>query len=66
MFAPGSISATPPDAAARRGAYSPDAYFDKWARSGDPVVRQRILDYNEDDCRATRVLLDGIRGLSLQ
>ena len=23
-----------------------------------------ILDYNEDDCRATRVLLDGIRTLS--
>lgn len=23
-----------------------------------------ILDYNEDDCRATRVLLDGVRGLS--
>jgi hypothetical protein len=27
-------------------------------------VRQRILDYNEDDWRATRVLLDGIRGLA--
>jgi predicted RecB family nuclease len=27
-------------------------------------IRQRILDYNEDDCRPTRVLLDGIRGLS--
>jgi hypothetical protein len=29
----------------------------------DPAVRQQILDYNEDDCRATRVLLDGIRAL---
>ena len=39
-------------------------WFDRWCREGDPVVKQRILDYNEDDCRATRVLLDGIRGLT--
>lgn len=38
-------------------------WFDRWCREHDPAVRQRILDYNEDDCRATRVLLDGIRGL---
>jgi predicted RecB family nuclease len=38
-------------------------WFDRWCREGNPVIRQRILDYNEDDCRATRVLLDGIRGL---
>jgi hypothetical protein len=31
---------------------------------GDPALRDEIiLDYNEDDCRATRVLLDGIRAL---
>jgi len=29
-------------------------------------MRQRILDYNEDDCRATRVLLDGIRALAIR
>jgi predicted RecB family nuclease len=28
-----------------------------------PAMRERILVYNEDDCRATRVLLDGIRNL---
>jgi predicted RecB family nuclease len=39
-------------------------WFDRWCRDQDPAVKQRILDYNEDDCRATRVLLDGIRGLS--
>ena len=37
-------------------------------QSGDYVGavcgKQRILDYNEDDCVATRVLLDGIRELS--
>ncbi len=37
--------------------------FHRWVKTGDPEIRQRILDYNEDDCRATRVLLDGIRGL---
>jgi len=40
-------------------------WFDRWVTTGDPAVRQRILDYNEDDCRATRVLLDGIRGLTV-
>lgn len=39
-------------------------WFDRWCREGDPAIRQRILDYNEDDCRATRVLLDGIRALA--
>ncbi len=38
-------------------------WFDHWARTGDNASRQRLLDYNEDDCRATRVLLDGIRAL---
>jgi len=39
-------------------------WFDRWVRDRDPAMRQRILDYNEDDCRATRVLLDGIRTLA--
>jgi predicted RecB family nuclease len=39
-------------------------WFDRWCRERNPEVRQRILDYNEDDCRATRVLLDGIRSLA--
>jgi predicted RecB family nuclease len=41
-------------------------WFDRWCREHDPAVKQRILDYNEDDCRATRVLLDGIRALTVQ
>jgi uncharacterized protein len=40
-------------------------WFDRWCRDRSPQTRQRILDYNEDDCRATRVLLDGIRNLSV-
>ncbi len=39
-------------------------WFDQWIRTGDLTHKQRILDYNEDDCVATRVLLDGIRGLT--
>ncbi len=39
-------------------------WFDRWVQTGDVEIRQRILDYNEDDCKATRVLLDGIRALA--
>ncbi len=38
-------------------------WFDRWIQTGDTAVKQRILDYNEDDCVATRVVLDGIRAL---
>lgn len=41
-------------------------WFDRWVKSGDTNVKQRILDYNEDDCRATRVLLDGLRNLPVR
>ncbi|MEH3107741.1 MAG: TM0106 family RecB-like putative nuclease [Sphingomonas fennica] len=41
-------------------------WYDRWLKEGDRAVLQRILDYNEDDCRATRVLLDGIRALPLR
>ncbi len=38
-------------------------WFDRWTKTKDESIRQRILDYNNDDCVATRVLLDGIREL---
>jgi predicted RecB family nuclease len=38
-------------------------WFHRYTETGDSEIKQRILDYNEDDCRATRVLLDGIRAL---
>ena len=41
-------------------------WFHRWVESWDLEIKQRILDYNEDDCRATRVLLDGIRRLPLR
>ncbi len=39
-------------------------WFYRWVETGSQEIRTRILEYNEDDCRATRVLLDGIRRLS--
>lgn len=38
-------------------------WFHRWVKTGDPQIRQRILDYNEDDCRATRVLVDTLETL---
>jgi len=35
-------------------------WYQRWVETGDPAIRQRILDYNEDDCLATRVVLDGV------
>jgi predicted RecB family nuclease len=38
--------------------------FHQWVETGSDSIRQRILEYNEDDCRATRVLVDALRGLA--
>ncbi|WP_169731732.1 TM0106 family RecB-like putative nuclease [Sphingomonas jaspsi] len=40
-------------------------WYQRFVESGDHAIKQRILDYNEDDCRATAVLLDGIRRLAV-
>jgi predicted RecB family nuclease len=36
-------------------------WFYRWVETGDAKIKQRILDYNEDDCKAMRVLVDTIR-----
>jgi predicted RecB family nuclease len=36
-------------------------WYNRWVETGDPTIKQRILDYNEDDCLATGVVVDGIR-----
>lgn len=41
------------------------AWYDEYARTRSPVVRQRILDYNADDVRASAVVLDGLRRLEV-
>lgn len=38
-------------------------WYNRWIESGDPAIKQRILDYNEDDCLATGVVVDGVRAL---
>ena len=38
-------------------------WYHRWVETGDKEIKQRILDYNEDDCVAMRVLLDEIRVL---
>jgi len=40
-------------------------WYHRWVETGDPATRQRILDYNEDDCIAMRVLQDAVQKLSL-
>jgi predicted RecB family nuclease len=38
-------------------------WYHRWIKSGEVGIKKRILKYNEDDCIATRVLLDGICSL---
>jgi len=38
-------------------------WYANWCKTRDPAIKQQILECNEDDCRATRVLLDGIRAM---
>ena len=39
-------------------------WFHRWTETGDEAIRRRILTYNEDDCRATRVLRDALQGMA--
>jgi len=39
-------------------------WYHRWVESEDPSIKQRILEYNEDDCRAMCVFLDEIKKLS--
>ncbi len=39
-------------------------WYHEWVVGDDADVKRRILEYNEDDCRAMRVLVDGVRALA--
>jgi predicted RecB family nuclease len=41
-------------------------WYNRWLDSGDPAIKQRILDYNQDDCLAMGVVVNGIRSLPLK
>lgn len=36
-------------------------WYRRWIETGDPAIKTRILDYNEDDCLATGIVVDAIR-----
>ncbi len=38
-------------------------WYHRWIETNDSAIKQRILDYNEDDCLATGVVVDGIKSL---
>jgi len=40
-------------------------WYHRWVETGESKIRQRILDYNEDDCRAMQVLLDAVQGFEV-
>lgn len=41
-------------------------WYATWLKTGKPEDKQQILDYNEDDCIATRYLADGLRELPVR
>ena len=42
-------------------------WYHQWVETEDLQIRQRILDYNEDDCRATMLVKDWLnRNLSIE
>lgn len=41
-------------------------WFHRYIETGDPAIKQRILDYNEDDNLASAVVADAIRGFELR
>jgi predicted RecB family nuclease len=47
------------------GASSID-WFHRWVNTRDPEIKRRIIDYNEDDCRAMRVVLDAMRQMEVR
>ena len=38
-------------------------WYHRWLEFKNPEIKERILQYNEDDCRAMMVLLEGIQSL---
>ncbi len=41
-------------------------WYHRWVETRDVAIRQRIFDYNEDDCTAMRVLLDAVQKLPIK
>jgi predicted RecB family nuclease len=41
-------------------------WFNEWAKTRDPLLKRRLLEYNEDDCRAMRVVMDYMKTLEVK
>jgi uncharacterized protein len=41
-------------------------WYRRYVASGDDALKRRILEYNEDDCRAMRVVADRMRGMAMR
>ena len=51
---------------AQAGGAASIEWYVRWRETGDPALRARILDYNDDDVRASAVLLDGLIALPVR
>lgn len=40
-------------------------WYRRWLKTGDLAIKQRILDYNEDDCEATGWVVDEVRRMEV-
>lgn len=40
-------------------------WYRRWLETGDPAIRTRIAEYNEDDCLATGFVVDAIRRMEV-
>ncbi|HEX9659897.1 MAG TPA: ribonuclease H-like domain-containing protein, partial [Rhodothermales bacterium] len=40
-------------------------WFHRWVETRDPAIRQQVIEYNEDDCRAMRILRDALDNLEV-
>ncbi len=41
-------------------------WFDSYAKTGDPALKAWLLEYNEDDCRAMRVVMDTLKTMEVR
>jgi predicted RecB family nuclease len=41
-------------------------WYHRWVEIGNESIKQRILEYNEDDCRAMRVLVDAVQSMAVR
>ena len=38
-------------------------WYHRWVETGNSEIKRQIMEYNEDDCRAMRVLADAVHNM---